>query len=51
MDVMRDGRVDRTLRDGVALEVAVFGVAPGAFGAVEAAGAGGLFVQSLLNAC
>jgi hypothetical protein len=42
---MRDRRVDRALRDRVALQMSVLGVAPGAFGAVEAAGAAGEFVD------
>ena len=41
-------RVDGALGDGVALEVAVLGVAPGALGAAEAAGAGGVLVDALL---
>ena len=47
--MVRDGGIDRALGDGVALEVAVLGIAPGSLGAVEAAGAGGVFVDPLLR--
>jgi hypothetical protein len=47
-DVVSDRGVDGALGDGVALEVTVLGVAPRALGAVEAAGAAGVFVDPLL---
>ena len=47
MHVQPDGAVDGALGDGVALEVAVLGVAEGALGPAEAAGAGGELVDAL----
>ena len=46
--MVRNGRIDRALRDRVALEMAILGVTPGSLRAVKAAGARGVFVDPLL---